>query len=95
MALGRKNHALFIAAANLWTSILCAAFFFGEGRYHVPYDPFAVLLAVVGCYEVARRVRRWLSRRRHDREEQRRAHGERPAGDAPGHGEPRPAAFAK
>ena len=57
IVLGRKNRALFIAAANLCTSVVCAAFFFGEGRYHVPYDPFALLLAVVACYEITRRVR--------------------------------------
>jgi len=57
IVLGRKNRALFIAAANLCTSVVCAAFFFGEGRYHVPYDPFALLLAVVACHEITRRVR--------------------------------------
>jgi hypothetical protein len=55
--LGRRDRALFIAAANLCTSVLCAALFFGEGRYHVPYDPFALLLAVVACYEIHKRVR--------------------------------------
>ncbi len=63
IALGKRCSALFIAAVNAGTCIFCAAFFFGEGRYHVPYDPFFVLLAVVGCYEVGRRVwwrvKRW------------------------------------
>jgi hypothetical protein len=65
--LGRRNAALFVSAANAGTCIFAAAFFFGEGRYHVPYDPFFVLLATVGVYEVVRRVtrrvRRWRSGR--------------------------------
>jgi hypothetical protein len=64
IVLGRKSHALLISAANLCTSILCAALFFGEGRYHVPYDPFALMLAVVGCCEIVRRVRRRWTRLR-------------------------------
>jgi hypothetical protein len=61
--LGRRNAALFIAALNAVTCIFTAAFFFGEGRYHVPYDPFFLVLAVVGIWEIKRRlalrVRRW------------------------------------
>jgi hypothetical protein len=66
-ALGRRSAALFIAAANAATCIFTAFFFFGEGRYHVPYDPFFVLLAIVGGCEIVRRsglrVRRWRRQR--------------------------------
>jgi hypothetical protein len=67
IALGRRNAALFIAAANVITCVVCAYFFFGEGRYHVPYDPFFLVLAAVGVVEVHRRARaawrRWRRRR--------------------------------
>jgi hypothetical protein len=54
--LGRKNRTLWISATSVATLLFCAAVFFGEARYHVPYDPFAILLAVTACYEIARRV---------------------------------------
>jgi hypothetical protein len=50
--------------------IIAAWFFFGEARYHVPYDPFVVVLAIAGAYEAWRRMRhgirraaRWVRRR--------------------------------
>jgi hypothetical protein len=55
VALGRRSGALFIAALNAATCIVTAFFFFGEGRYHVPYDPFFVLLAVAGGWEIVGR----------------------------------------
>jgi hypothetical protein len=54
--LGKRNAALFIATVNLVTCVVCAFFFFGEGRYHVPYDPFALLLGATGVYELGRRA---------------------------------------
>jgi hypothetical protein len=54
LVLGRKNHAMLIAAANLATLLVAAAFYFGEARYRTPYDPFVILLAVVGGYELVR-----------------------------------------
>ena len=56
--LARRTSALFIAAVNSVTCIVCAAFFFGEGRYHVPYDPFFLVLAVAGLWELGRRTKR-------------------------------------
>jgi hypothetical protein len=54
IALGRRNRTMMVFLANLVTPIIAAALYFGEARYHVPYDPFALLLAVVGCYELGR-----------------------------------------
>jgi hypothetical protein len=56
LVLGRRNRAMLVLAANLATPIVAAAIYFGEARYHVPYDPFALLLAVVGLYELGRRT---------------------------------------
>jgi hypothetical protein len=64
IAFGRRNAALFIAAANVITCVVCAYFFFGEGRYHVPYDPFFLVLAAVGLVEVYRRAGAAWHRRR-------------------------------
>jgi hypothetical protein len=64
---GRKNRALWITATSLGTMLFSAALFFGEARYHVPYDPFAILLAVTGCSEIARRTARSLARLRRQR----------------------------
>lgn len=55
LVLGRRNATMLILAANIATVVVAAAIFFGEARYHVPYDPFALLLAVVGAHEVGRR----------------------------------------
>jgi hypothetical protein len=55
LVLGRRNRTMLILAANLVTVLIAAWFFFGEARYHVPYDPFIVVLAVVGAYELGRR----------------------------------------
>jgi hypothetical protein len=57
LLLGRRNALLYLLAANVVTAVVAAAFFFGEARYHVPYDPFLLLLAVTGGYEVLRRGR--------------------------------------
>jgi len=64
LALGRRNRTMFVLAANLFTLVFAAAFFFGEARYHVPYDPFFLVLAVVGAYELLRRAARHVARRR-------------------------------
>jgi hypothetical protein len=65
LLLGPRNATLLVLAANLATVIVAAALFFGEARYHVPYDPFAIVLAIVGARELgvrglaaARRLRR-------------------------------------
>ena len=62
LVLGRHNRTMLIVAANLVTVVISAAFFFGEARYNIPYAPFALLLAVVGAYEVQSRVRRVVRR---------------------------------
>jgi hypothetical protein len=62
LALGPRNRTMLILAANFTTLVIAAAFFFGEARYHVPYDPFAIVLAVVGVRELFVRARRVLSR---------------------------------
>jgi hypothetical protein len=62
LLLGRRNRLLLILAANVITAIVAAAFFFGEARYHIPYDPFLLLLAVTGGYELLRRGRRIVRR---------------------------------
>jgi hypothetical protein len=58
LLLARRNRTTAIFAANFATVIVAAAFFFGEARYHVPYDPFAIVLALAGVYEVGWRLRR-------------------------------------
>ncbi len=67
LVLGARNRTMMILAANLATVAVAATIFFGEARYHVPYDAFAILLAVVGAHEVCRRgislVRRQRVRR--------------------------------
>jgi hypothetical protein len=63
LVLGRRNRTMLIVAANLATVVVAAALFFGEARYNVPYAPFALLLAVVGLYEVLDRSWRFLRRR--------------------------------
>jgi hypothetical protein len=67
LVLGARNATMLILAANLATVAVAATVFFGEARYHVPYDAFAILLAVVGSHEVSRRglslVRRLRDRR--------------------------------
>jgi hypothetical protein len=55
LVLGPRNATMLILAANLATVTVAAAVFFGEARYHVPYDAFAIVLAVVGAHEVSRR----------------------------------------
>ena len=69
LLLGPRNATLRILAANLLTAVIAAAIYFGEARYHVPYDPFAIVLAVTGAHEVlgrglraARRLRRGAAR---------------------------------
>jgi hypothetical protein len=60
LMLGRHNRTAWVAAANLGTAVFSAAIFFSEARYHVPYDPFAILLAVAGAYEVVTRLAKRL-----------------------------------
>jgi len=62
LTLGRKNKAMYMLLVNIVTIVFTAAFFFGEARYLVPYDPFILLLAVVGCYELYGRIPRFVRR---------------------------------
>lgn len=62
LLLGKKNWTLYVLATNLFTIVFTAAFFFGEARYLIPYDPFILLLAVVGCHEVFLLARNAASR---------------------------------
>ncbi|MGA2449494.1 MAG: hypothetical protein ABTD50_12490 [Polyangiaceae bacterium] len=56
LALGRRDRLKFVALANFASVVVAAALYYGESRYRVPYDPFAILFAAVGVYEVAIRV---------------------------------------
>jgi hypothetical protein len=67
LALGRRNRTTLILGANLATIVIAAAFFFGEARYHVPYDPFALVLAAAGIYELGVRGRAWVQQARGSR----------------------------
>jgi hypothetical protein len=51
---GRKNWAWYIVATNLFTIVFTAAFFFGEARYLIPYDPFILVMSVVGLHALYR-----------------------------------------
>jgi hypothetical protein len=62
LILGPWNEATRILATNLLTVVVAAAIFFGEARYHVPYDPFALVLAVSGAYATVGRVGQALAR---------------------------------
>jgi hypothetical protein len=64
LVLGPRNATMLILAANLVTVVVAAAIFFGEARYHVPYDPFGIVLAIAGGREVVVRVRNLVRRRR-------------------------------
>ena len=67
LVLGPRNRTTLILAANLTTVVVAAAIFFGEARYHVPYDPFAIVLAITGAHEVFRRALGSVRRLRHTR----------------------------
>jgi hypothetical protein len=54
LVLGPRNATTLILALNLATVVVAGAVFFGEARYHVPYDPFAMVLAITGGREVVR-----------------------------------------
>jgi hypothetical protein len=42
-----------------------AAFFYGESRYRVPYDPMLIIVATIGLATLARNLRRfWATERR-------------------------------
>ncbi len=56
LALARPGAAKRVMAENLLTPVVAAAFFFGEARYHVPYDPFLIVLALAGAYETVQRM---------------------------------------
>jgi hypothetical protein len=58
LLLGRWNRTVLLIVANITTLVFAAAVFYGEARYNVPYAPFALLLAVVGVYEILRRAAR-------------------------------------
>ncbi len=78
IAFGRRNRTMLILVANLFTVVFSAAFFFGEARYHVPYDPFLILLAVAGFYEFFKSARTFASRLRFRRAIARSARALRP-----------------
>lgn len=62
LVLARRCRTKLILAANLFSLVVAAAFFFGEARYHVPYDPFAIILAIAGIDEVGTRIARVVRR---------------------------------
>jgi hypothetical protein len=67
LALGRPDRLKLVALANFAAVAVAAARYYGESRYRVPYDPFAILFAVVGVYELGTRgvaLARRLSARR-------------------------------
>jgi hypothetical protein len=71
---GRRGTTRLVLAANLATPIIAAAFFFGEARYHVPYDAMAIVLAVAGAHVIATLAREvWMLQRRRRRERAARA----------------------
>ncbi len=55
LVLGRPDRLKLITLANFAAVVVAAARYYGESRYRVPYDPFAILFAVVGAYELGRR----------------------------------------
>jgi hypothetical protein len=83
LLLGPANATTRILAANLLTVVVASAVFFGEARYHVPYDPFAIVLAVVGAHEVVRRGAHGIAKLRYGRTK-------RAVGAALAHGASRP-----
>jgi hypothetical protein len=69
LVLGRRDRLKIVTLANFAAGIVGSALYYGESRYRVPYDPFAILFAVVGVYEMGRYVaqltgflRRWARR---------------------------------
>lgn len=57
LVLGRRDSMKVITLANFAAVVIASACYYGEVRYRVPYDPFAILFAVVGVYEIVRRIR--------------------------------------
>ena len=56
LVLGRSDRLKFLALANVAAVVVAAARYYGESRYRTPYDPFAILFAVVGAYELGSRA---------------------------------------
>ncbi len=56
LVLGRPDRLKFLVLANFAAVVVAAARYYGETRYRVPYDPFAILFAVVGVYELGARA---------------------------------------
>jgi hypothetical protein len=67
LLLGPWNATTRILAANLTTVIIAAAIFFGEARYHTPYDPFAIVLAISGLHQAVRRLGHGIEKFRYAR----------------------------
>jgi hypothetical protein len=55
LVLGRPDRLKLLALANFAAVAVAAARYYGEARYRVPYDPFVILFAVVGAYELGTR----------------------------------------
>ena len=55
LVLGRPDRLKLVALANFAAVAVAAARYYGESRYRVPYDPFVILFAVVGVYELGTR----------------------------------------
>jgi hypothetical protein len=70
LVLGPPDRLKFLVLANVASVVIAAARYYGESRYRVPYDPFAILFAVVGAHELGARsialARRLRSRARPD-----------------------------
>jgi hypothetical protein len=56
LVLGRPDRLKFLTLANVAAVAFASARYYGESRYRVPYDPFAILFAVVGIYELGSRA---------------------------------------
>jgi hypothetical protein len=80
LVLGRPDRLKFLTLANFGAVAVAAARYYGESRYRVPYDPFAILFAVVGLHELGARAGTLRRRLRAGRA----GPPSRPAGPRPG-----------
>ncbi|MDB4940500.1 MAG: hypothetical protein JWP97_34 [Labilithrix sp.] len=62
--LGRHGVARIVLLTQLVTIVSVAALYLGEARYRVPYDPFLVVVAVVGASAAVRGLRSLAGRAR-------------------------------
>jgi hypothetical protein len=56
LLLGRGDRTKFVILANFAAVVVASARYYGEARYRTPYDPFAILLAVVGVHQLGGRL---------------------------------------